>query len=74
MSKSDKGFYYVNANSELLLDQCKCTESLLLLVSSYVQELNETGTYDGIMVMPSDTDENGDPLISIGFQTYENKY
>lgn len=74
MSKSDKGFYYVNANSELLLDQCECAESLLLLVSSYVQELNETGTYEGIMVMPSDTDENGDPLISIGFKSYESNY
>lgn len=74
MSKSDKGFYYVNVDSELLLDLCECTEALILLVSSYVRELNETGTYNGTMVMPSGTDENGDPLISIGFQTYENKY
>lgn len=74
MSKLDKGFYYVNANSKLLLDPSENVEALLLLVSSYVQELNEKGVYEGIMVMPSDADENGDPLISIGFKSYESNY
>lgn len=74
MSKSNKGFYFVKANSEVLLNSCECSDTLLLLVAGYVNELNETGSVNGTMVMPSETDENGEPMFSIGFQRYESNY